>query len=181
MVIESNEDRSSERAIGVRALFVAALIGMIGVGGVVALAVWAPWRSAAGFVATRSNEEDLALLRDSRARALREVWRALEAFRAERGEWPEDLDALAAFDPVVEDALAPPALSRDGAYVIDFAALHAPADGGPARVIVDDPGYRLPGAADAEERLEAFRVVLLSTGEAAGRTEARRRGARFGE
>jgi hypothetical protein len=165
--------------LGAGALALSGVIGLGAVAGVVALAVWAPWRGATGMVAARSSEEDLAQVRESRRSALREVWRGLERYRAARGAWPGSAREFVEAEPIVEDALAAPALSRDGAYVIDFGALTAAPDGGPARVIVDDPGYRAPGAAGNDAEFEPFRVVLLATGEVVGREEARRRGARF--
>jgi hypothetical protein len=159
-------------------LFAGIALSLTTVAAVVAVAVWAPWRQAAGSLAARVNQDDLAAARDVRAAALRQVWRTLEEFRAANGAWPADLETLRAFAPIIDDVLAPPPLSEHGAYSIDFAALNAPPARGPARIIVDDPGYRVPGAAGDPSALEPFRVVLLQTGEALMLEEARRRGAR---
>lgn len=158
---------------------IALLASALGVGalvGVLALLLWAPWRQGAGVLAARVNEAELVAARDARAAALRQVWRTLEEFRAANESWPADLDALRAFAPIIDDVLAPPPLSIRGAYTIDFTALNAPPARGPARIIVDDPGFRVPGAAGDPSALEPFRVVLLSTGEVISASEASRRG-----
>lgn len=160
-----------------RMLVSAALLSLTLLAAVVAVAVWAPWRQASGTLAARINQDDLAAARDVRAAALRQVWRTLEEFRAAHGAWPADLDALRDFAPIIDDVLAPPPLSERGGYTIDFAALNAPPARGPARIIVDDPGYRVPGAAGDPSALEPFRVVLLDAGEVVTAPEASRRGA----
>lgn len=159
-----------------RLVALAAILALALLAAVVAVAVWAPWRQAAGSLAARVNQDDLAAARDVRAAALRQVWRTLEEFRAANGAWPADLESLRAFAPIIDDVLAPPPLSERGAYSIDFAALNAPPARGPARIIVDDPGYRVPGAAGDPSALEPFRMVLLSTGEVISAPESSRRG-----
>jgi hypothetical protein len=154
----------------------AALLALTLLAAVVAVAVWTPWRQAAGSLTARANQDDLAAARDVRAAALRQVWRTLEEFRAANGAWPADMDALRAFAPIIDDVLAPPPLSERGAYSIDFAALNATPARGPARIIVNDPGYRVPGAAGDPSALDPFRVVLLSTGEVVSVPDASRRG-----
>jgi len=166
--------RGSHRMVVFAALFAMGLLAAI-----IAAAVWAPWRQAAGSLAVRAHREELAAAREYRAAALREIWRTLEQFRAVHGAWPTDLPSLRAFAPIVDDALDPPPLSERGAYTIDFAALNAPPAAGPTRIIVDDPGIRAPGAAGDPSALEPFRVVLLSTGEVVGLQDANRRGVRW--
>lgn len=163
--------RGSHKMLALAAILALALLAVV-----VAVALWAPWRQGAGALAARMNQDDLAAARDVRAAALRQVWRSLEEFRAANGAWPADLDALRAFAPIIDDVLAPPPLSERGAYSIDFAALNAPPARGPARIIVDDPGYRVPGAAGDPSALEPFRVVLLNTGEVVSVPELSRRG-----
>ena len=170
----------SRRGIGIGAIALSAILGAGLLIAVVAVARWAPWRQAAGVMAARANEDDLAASRDLRRAALRQVWRSLEEYRAANGEWPANLAALREFAPIIDDVLAPPPLSERGGYTIDLDALRAPADGGPAWVVVDDPGYRVPGAAGDASALEPFRVILLGTGEVMSVEEARRRGARRG-
>lgn len=170
-----HEERSQA---GFRALFAATAIALGALALVVGMAVWAPWRQAAGLATARVNEQSLSAARDARRAALRQVWRSLSEYKAEHGAWPANLDELRAFAPIIDDVLAPPPLSERGEFEIDFEALSAPSDGGPAWVVVDDPGYRAPGAAGDDSALEPFRVVLLGTGEALSLEEARRRGAR---
>ncbi len=178
MTAAPSEQGGERSRAGLRALFGAAAIALGALALVVGLAVWAPWRQAAGLVTARINEESLSAARDARRAALRQVWRTLSDYKAEHGAWPANLDELRAFAPIIDDVLAPPPLSERGEFVIDFEALRAPADGGPAWVIVDDPGYRAPGAAGDASALEPFRVVLLGTGDVLSVEEARRRGAR---
>lgn len=170
----------SRRGIGIRAIALSAILGAGLLVAVIAAARWAPWRQVAGAVTARANQDDLNASRDARRAALRQVWRTLEEYRAANGAWPSDLDALREFAPIIDDVLAPPPLSERGAFAIDFDALRAPGDGGPAWVVVDDPGYRVPGAAGDASALEPFRMALLGTGEVMSVEEARRRGVRWG-
>jgi len=159
----------------VSALIVATAIGVGVTSAVVAVALWAPWRQGAGVLAARVNEAELVAARDARAAALRQVWRTLEEFRAAHGAWPADLDALRAFDPIIDDVLAPPPLSGGTGYTIDLAPLHFHGYRGPPRVIVDDPGFVIPGAASNPDAFRPFRVLLLETGEVLTWSEAARR------
>lgn len=158
-------------------LVFAVLLALALLAAVVAVAVWAPWRQAAGSLAARINQDDLAAARDSRAAALRQVWRTLEEFRAAHGAWPADMDALRAFAPIVDDVLAPPPLSGEVGYTIDFEPLHFHGYRGPSRVIVDDPGFVIPGSGSNPDAFKPFRVMLLETGEVVTWAEAARRGA----
>lgn len=158
-------------------LALGAVIALAGLAVVLAVALWAPWTRASGLAAVRSAEVEYSALRLQRAAALSRVWESLGRHRVERGEWPESQDALIDFDPVVADALEPPALSERGGYAIDLDALRDSDAGGPPRVIIMDPGYLGPAGRADEEWLEPFRIVLLSTGEVVDLATARRRGA----